>query len=176
MKIPHFRARSRRNSYCLLIFVVVFITIVAIKYRSYQYRRYKIIRAVQLQIDDLSNPPIEFKYTKESRQFLKYFTEEQSVLNDNGEDEAFVILNDTAILPPSARIRAKKIFTKKPLVIWATEWHMTPIKDVVDLISSFGVTVKNYNLDPYRCAWQKEACQAAKSLKVFSRIFMSYFC
>ena len=106
-----------------------------------------------------STPRLKIIYTREDDAFrdsLKTF--------DN--DEAYEIIKDVSILPQSAKIVAKKIFTEKPLVVWATEWHMTPIKDLRILLSPFGVTVLDYNLDPWRCAWHD--CKAKEKLKVIS--------
>ena len=83
----------------------------------------------------------------------------------------YEILNDTSILPPSARIVPKKIFKDKPLVIWATEWHMTPIKDLKNLLTPFGVTVLDYNLDLWRCEWHD--CKAKDRLKVQFNSFLT---
>ena len=80
------------------------------------------------------------------------------------DEPAFEIINDPLIFPASARVRAKEIFKKKPLVMWSSELHMTPIKCVIDLIAPFGVNVLNYNLDPARCHMQD--CKMRNKLKV----------
>ena len=102
---------------------------------------------------------VKIRYTSEDDVFKDYLK-----IFDN--DEAYEILNDTSILPPSARIVPKKIFKDKPLVIWATEWHMAPIKDIKSLLAPFGVTVLDYNLDPWRC--DMHDCTAKNKLKVIS--------
>lgn len=102
--------------------------------------------------------------TKESDLFKENLNALGNDDDDNDDDEAYEILNDTSILPPSARIVPKKIFKDKPLVVWATEWHMTPIKDLKNLLSPFGVTFLDYNLDPWRCEWHD--CKAKEKLKV----------
>ena len=109
---------------------------------------------------------VTFTYTREDDSFKKSLT-----FDDNDNDVAYEILNDTSILPPSARIVPKKIFKDKPLVIWATEWHMTPIKDLKNLLAPFGVTVLDYNLDIWRCKWHD--CKTKDRLKVGS-IYYSF--
>ena len=107
----------------------------------------------------------EIIYTKEDPSFIDRIKfDDNDNDNDNDNDVAYEILSDTSILPPSARIVPKKIFKDKPLVIWATEWHMTPIKDLKNLLSPFGVTFLDYNLDPWRCEWHD--CTAKENLKV----------
>ena len=123
-------------------------------------------------------PNVYNQLTYEAIEFKHYVVKNMSVLStkegdsfgnsltfdDNDAEVAYEILNDTSILPPSARIVPKKIFKDKPLVIWATEWHMTPIKDLKNLLSHFGVTFFDYNLDPGRCEWHD--CKVKEKLKV----------
>ena len=97
------------------------------------------------------------KENETSRRNLRRVTEKRS-------DPAYEILNDITIIPASARVKAKKIFKNKPLVMWSSELHMTPIKCVIDLITPFGVNVLNYNLDPARCHMQD--CKPREKLKV----------
>ena len=70
------------------------------------------------------------------------------------------------ILPASANITGELLFKTKPLVIWATEWHMTPIKDMRHVLEPFGVRVLDYNLDPWRCEFHD--CSAKARLKVLN--------
>ena len=72
----------------------------------------------------------------------------------------------SSILPASARYTGVRLFKTKPLVIWATEWHMTPIKDTRHFLESFGVRVLDYNLDPWRCEFHD--CSAKARLKVLN--------
>lgn len=106
-----------------------------------------------------STPRVKIIYTREDDAF-------RDSLKSFDNDEAYEIIKDISILPQSAKIVAKKIFPEKPLVVWATEWHMTPIKDLKILLSPFGVTFLDYNLDPWRCAWHD--CKAKEKLKVIS--------
>ena len=73
---------------------------------------------------------------------LKNFLEGREIEDDVEDGEAWVEIKNESILPPSARIIGKRIFHKKPLVMWATEWHMTPIKDVTNIVKDFGVEVR----------------------------------
>ena len=106
----------------------------------------------------------EYNLTQENETFRKNL----ETVTINRSEPAYEILEDAKILPASARVRAKKIFKNKPLVIWATEWHMTPIKDLTNTLSPFGVKVLNYNLDQSRCLWQD--CTIKSKLKVNSMI------
>ena len=72
---------------------------------------------------------------------LATFLQGSELEEESVSGEAWEELKDTSILPPSARIVAKKIFHTKPLVVWATEWHMTPIKDLAYILKPFGVQV-----------------------------------
>ena len=79
---------------------------------------------------------------------------------------AYEVSLDLNILPASARITGIRLFKTKPLVIWATEWHMTPIKDTRHFLESFGVRVIDYNLDPRRCEFHD--CSAKARLNVLN--------
>lgn len=108
---------------------------------------------------------VKITFTKESEAFT-----ENLKVSDEGE-VAYEIVDDITIIPHSAKVRAKKIFNDKPLVIWATEWHMTPVKDLEILLTPFGVKFFNYNLDIWRCAWQD--CKAKEKLKVDLQLYFS---
>ena len=101
---------------------------------------------------------VKITFTEESDTFRESLN-----VSDDGE-AAYEIVDDITIIPHSAKVKAKKIFKDKPLIIWATEWHMTPIKDLENLLTPFGVKFFNYNLDIWRCAWQD--CKAKEKLKV----------
>ena len=68
--------------------------------------------------------------------------------------------------PPSAAIVGERLFFKRPLVIWAAEWHMTPIKDLRNILEPFGVRFLDYNLDPWRCEWHD--CKMKEKLRVLT--------
>ncbi|ESN93039.1 hypothetical protein HELRODRAFT_165195 [Helobdella robusta] len=144
---------------CILLFTI---------FAAHTIWKYQQTNVVYLSQDDRDYPKLDtWSYTTESKEFSRYINSE--IPKTNGDlDAAFEVINDDTILPPSARIRARKLFTNKSLVIWATEWHMTPIKDVENLLTPFGVKVINYNLDPYRCEFQRKACEARKNLKVLN--------
>lgn len=103
---------------------------------------------------------LEFSLTRENKTFRKNL----ETVTINRTEPAYEILEDIHIVPASARVRAIKIFKIKPLVIWATELHMTPILDLTNTLSPFGVKVLNYNLDQSRCSWQD--CTSMSKLKV----------
>lgn len=109
---------------------------------------------------DIEPHKIKWILTKENETCRKNLRKVSKKL----DEPAFEIISDSLIIPASARVRAKKIFNKKPLVMWSSELHMTPIRCVIDLISPFGVNVLNYNLDPARCHMQD--CKIKEKLKV----------
>lgn len=144
---------KRKVTLLFLLFAIAFLF----------YRRQKLIIKLECwytrpELKILKN--VTFAYTLESDSF------KNSLIFDDNDDVPYEILNDTSILPPSARIVPKKIFKDKPLVIWATEWHMSPIKDLKNLLAPFGVTVLDYNLDPWRC--DLHDCKFKDKLKVGS--------
>ena len=151
----------KRNFFQILLFSSVVLLILWIFWRPITSKLpiYRFLEFRRVILKNTSGTLI--LYTEESDSFRDNL---DALGDDNDDDVAYEILNDTSILPPSARIVPKKIFKDKPLVIWATEWHMTPIKDLKNLLSPFGVTFLDYNLDPWRCQWHD--CKAKEKLKV----------
>lgn len=84
----------------------------------------------------------ESKTFKESKQM---FSERRT------EDQAYEILDDADIVPPSARIRAKRLFNNKPFTIWTKDWKTTRLESLVELLRPFGVHFV-IEFDPQDCS------------------------
>ena len=146
--------------------------IVALKLNSQEY----IITAVSWTVDKISfteqnsRSKLKLEFTKENETFRKNLL---ILVDKNRTDPSYIESDDIKIIPPSARVTAKKIFHNKPLVLWATEMHMSPMKDLANTVAPFGVKVLDYSLDISRCGLHD--CSRAAKLKVFWKVLMLFY-
>ena len=116
-----------------------------------------------------SRSKLKLEFTKENETFRENLL---ILVDKNRTDPSYIESDDIKIIPASARVTAKKIFHHKPLVLWATEMHMSPMKDLANTLAPFGVKVLDYSLDISRCGWHD--CSRAKKLKVISNPEVTY--
>ena len=127
---------------------------------SNRYSDYTSLKEVYLWLNRYGKSELKWKYTQENETFRKNLLTLNRVMNE----PAFEMLEDITIIPNSARIKGKRIFKNKPLVIWATEVHMTTGKDLSNLLTPFGVRFLNYDLSLAAC--HLHDCKAKEKLKV----------
>lgn len=145
---------------CIFAFVILTAFICLLKFSIHRYGVNTVPRDVYLWMNLYDESNLEWKYTQENETFRKNLLSLNRVLNE----PAFEVLDNVTIIPSSARIKGKKIFINRPLVIWATEVHMTTGKDLSNLLTPFGVKFLNYDLSLAPC--HMHDCKAKEKLKV----------